>query len=583
MVQGRKAFVAVSCLLVLGLLLASCAPAVAPTATPKPAAPPESKAPAAAPTTPPTSKAPAAAPTPQPAAPKPAAPAATPKPAAEAPRYGGVLTIAHPGNPPEMDPWEMTTISTLALNGPVYSQLFQFDPFDNEEAVPDLVEKWEFSPDNKTVTLHLRKGVKWHDGTPFSAADVKYSIDFMMDKKNPKVARKLLNLIAIDKVEVVDADTAKLILRAPSASLLPQLALPHSAIGPKHVAEKAAKAASALDWTVVGTGPMKYKTFVKDSFYEVVKNPDYFIKGRPYLDGIRFFIVTDMATRFAAFRTGQILLTAPNLGLTPPQAETAAKEVKGVRIEKHPRGMFDGFFMNPDRKPWGDARIRKAVNLATDRDAAIKALGEGIGDYGSPVVPGPFALPKDEVMKTPGYRQPKDADRAEAKKLMAEAGFPDGFKSSVMARSWSQYTRIAEFMKDQASKIGIDLTLEVVEQSVERARRFGATPDWNTLVATAAVDNTDPAGANKYFLKGNDFNFYDKEVDELWQKQDAIMDPAERKKVVFQAQRRFLEVSGWVVLFWATNITGVWPQVKNFKPGSGNYTNLKHENTWLAK
>ncbi|MBI2910434.1 MAG: hypothetical protein HYX92_22545 [Chloroflexi bacterium] len=558
--RRRKVLVTVSALMMASLVLASCSPATAP-------AKPTTQAP---PTT-----APKQALTPGPQPPTPSS-----KPAAEQPRAGGVLTIAHHSNPIDLDPWEQVSIATLALNGPVYSQLFQYDPFQNDKAIADLAEKWELSADNKTMTISLRKGVKWHDGQPFTAEDVKYSLDFMMDAKNPMVARKKLNLNAVNKVEVVDATTLKLVLRAPSASLLDQLALPHSAIGPRHVAEKAAKPADALNWTVVGTGPMKYKNFVKDSYYQIVKNPDYFVKGLPYLDGITFYIVSDPATRFAAFRTGQLKITSPFVGLTPFQAKTVEKETKGVRVAQHPRLIFDGLFMNPERKPWGDVRIRKAVSLATDRQAALATLQEGVGDYASPAV-GRWAMPEADLMKLPGYRQPKDADRAEAKKLLAEAGFPDGLKAPLHTRNWTEYVRIAEFMKDQMAKIGIVVTIDAQELAVSTARR--RVMDWDIMVATAAVDNADPAGANKYFLKGNDFNFYDKEVEDLWLKQDGILDPVERKKVLVQAQQRFLEVAGWVVLYWTKNITGMWADVKNFTPGVGIYGNLKHEQTWLAK
>ncbi|MBI2909462.1 MAG: hypothetical protein HYX92_17595 [Chloroflexi bacterium] len=178
-------------------------------------------------------------------------------------------------------------------------------------------------------------------------------------------------------------------------------------------------------------------------------------------------------------------------------------------------------------------------------------------------------------------RARKDRDEGQARRLLAEAGFPNGFTAPVHIRNWTDYVRIAEFMKDQLAKVGIELTIGAQELAVSTARRRKL--DWDSLTATAAVDNVDPAGANKYFLKGNDFNFYDKEVDDLWRKQDTIMDPEERKKAVLQAQRRFLEVSGWVVLVWTKNITGMWPQVRNLKPAMGQYSNLKHENTWLAR
>ncbi len=315
-------------------------------------------------------------------------------------------------------------------------------------------------PGREGLYLQVLKGIKWHDGKPFTTEDVKYSLERMHDPKafNTIAPRGQSLLTAMDTVQVVDEDTVKVTTKYPSASFLSNLASGWIAIQPKSI--MVAKGDMKRD--CVGTGPFKLKQFNPNISLELTKNTDYYINGLPYLDGIQFYTIKDGATRFSAFRTKRVMLThVGSTGLTPQEAEIVERDMadKAV-VYKHDRLSRGTIMFNFHRKPWDDVRVRRAVNLAIDRQAAIKIQGAGF--LGS-IYAAPWGMPAAEVAKLPGYRQPKDADIAEAKRLLAEAGFPNGFTTTMTSRSGSTYEPFGVLYKEQLSKIGIDAELVIVE------------------------------------------------------------------------------------------------------------------------
>lgn len=229
-------------------------------------------------------------------------------------------------------------------------------------------------------------------------------------------------------------------LEYPSASFIHNLGDGRNAVGPKHIYE--AKGNSKKD--VVGTGPYKFKAFSPGVSWSVVKNPDYFIKGRPYLDGINWYIISDAATRFAALRTHRVQATPfSSQGLTPSQTQIIQKEFADrITVDTYPSLVAQAFWMPVGKAPWNDIRVRRAVELAIDRPNIIKVAAEGVGEIGGYISPtGIWSLPKDEILSRPGYRQPKDADIAEAKRLMAEAGYAQGIRTTTISRNAPQYER----------------------------------------------------------------------------------------------------------------------------------------------
>ncbi|MFH1486415.1 MAG: ABC transporter substrate-binding protein, partial [Chloroflexota bacterium] len=300
---------------VIAVLLASaCAPSTAP-APKSPAAPTTAAvAPTAAAVAPTTAaavpKATASVSTPA-ATPKPAAsvstPAATPKPAVEQPRSGGMITRALARDVASFDLQREQGSDASATIFNVYQGLVRLDPNEHDKIASDLAEKWEVSPDGKAYTFKFYKGIKWHDGKPFTTEDAKYSLERMQNPKafNTIAPRGQALLQAMDTVQVVDEDTVKVTTKYPSASFLSNLASGWIAIQPKSI--MVAKGDMRRD--CVGTGPFKLKQFNPNISLELTKNTDYYIKGLPYLDGIQFYTIKDGATRFSAFRTKRVMLT----------------------------------------------------------------------------------------------------------------------------------------------------------------------------------------------------------------------------------------------------------------------------------
>ncbi|MBI2909216.1 MAG: hypothetical protein HYX92_16345 [Chloroflexi bacterium] len=569
--RTRRLFVMASGLTILGLLLASCAPALTPTPTAKPAAPAPTTAPAAAPT-----QAPPAA-----ATPKPAAPAPTPKPAADQPRSGGIVTRVMTGDIPSYDLQREQAGTASATLFNVYQGLVRIHPTE-WTIVPELAEKWEVSPDGRSYTFKFFSGVKWHDGQPLTPDDVKYSLERMHNPEAFKtISPRGKGLLArMDTVEVTGPDTVKLNLKNAFAPFVGNLATGWVAIQPKHV--MVAKGDMRRD--AIGTGAFKLKDNNPGVGVTLQKNGDYFVKGLPYLDGIQFYIIRDAATRFSAFRTGKVKVTYLGTGnLTPAEAAVVRADMKDTAVVyEHDAQSRHAVTFNLARKPFDDVRVRKAAHLAFDRQAAIKI--NGIGYLGSIYV-SRWSMPPEEVQKLPGFRQPKDADIAEARKLMAEAGYPNGFKTTLTGRPGGATEHQAVFAKDQMAKIGIEVELVLADQAtvLERAGR-GAFD----MLSYNWLDNTDDPDEplNTYYVTGGSRNFAgysDKMVDDLIAKQATIMDEKARRAALAEIEKKILDDVPMVISFWDIQLTGAWKEVKNFKPMPGMHPWGKFDMMWLAK
>lgn len=571
-----KRFVLTS-LAVTGLLLGSCAPAAAPTPTPKPAAPPTTEAPVpAAPKE--------AAPTAKPAAPtaKPAAPSLTPKPAVEQPRYGGIVTRALSRDVASFDVQreQGADASTTIFN--VYQGLARIHPIEHEKIVPELAGKWEVSPDGKAYTFKFYKGIKWHDGEPFTMEDVKYSLERMHNPKafNTIAPRGESLLAAMDSAEIVGEDTIKIVLKYPSASFLLNIATGWVAILPKHIL--VAKGDMRRD--SVGTGPFKLKRFIPDISLELSKNQNYHVKGLPYLDGIAFYTIKDDATRFSAFRTGRVQITfIGSKALTATEAEIVKREMADKAVVYEHDGLTRYVItFNVRRKPWDDTRARKAVDLAIDRQAAIAVNKKG---YVGSIYPTPWGMKPEDVAKLPGYRQPKDADIAEARKLLTEAGLPSGFKTTLLSISGGTLEAMGVITKAELAKAGLDVEIVIVDNTTlfERTnlRQF------DMFIAGRTDTTGDPDETLfTYYKTGGSRNFGDfsnREIDALIDQQARTLDVKAREAILAEIERKSVELAPTVIFFWDVWRAGAWKEVRNWSPGPGNFPWGKLDYVWLAK
>ncbi|MBI2909105.1 MAG: ABC transporter substrate-binding protein [Chloroflexi bacterium] len=556
----RRFFFAPCSLVAFAFLLSGCAPVSAPVASPALGIPP---VPAAA------------APAPSPAS----------KPSVEQPRYGGILTRANPEDPPNLDMHQASSVSVQLALANVYNGLIRLDPVELEKVIPDLAERWDVSPDGKSYTFHLRKGVSWHDGKPFTAEDARFSLERVAFWKEHKIVspRSGQLVSALQKVDVADASSIRITLKYPNASFLGNMAAGWVVMVPRHVVE----AKGDLKKDAVGTGPFKWKQWNLGVSHELTKNSDYFLKGLPYLDGIRVYVIKDDSTRFAAFRTGQVKMTGiASKALNHGQAEMLRKEMSDkIAVISHPAAVRYMLLMQSKRKPWDDIRVRQALDLGFDRKAAI-TINYNVGMIGAAMHPkGVWGIPEEEMARRPGYRQPKEEDVARAKSLLTEAGYASGFKTQVLVRKGVESEQQGVVIKDQLARIGIEATLDVRDSADNQDRVNRRDFDLHSRIFTDPLDDPDTT-FSAYYVTGGSMNygeFSDKTIDELFAKQAAMLDQKARKEVVLDIQRRILDQVMYFVLFWDTYNLGFWKEVRGYMPGFGPYSHNNLDHVWLAK
>jgi len=345
---------------------------------------------------------------------------------AQTPKAGGILNATLLEAPPSFSIHDETTISAVWPAMPCYNNLVLFDPLKKQESsdtiIPELAEKWALQDGGKSLVFFLRKDVKWHDGRPFTSKDVKHTFDTIREvegvtaklRVNP---RKLWyeNVVTID---TPDPYAVTFRLKRPQPSLLLMLASGYSPIYPAHVP------VSELRSKCVGTGPFKLKEYRQGELIEMVKNPDYFVKGRPYLDGIRYTIIKDRGTRYSALQAGRQDI-AFIWEVAKTIAETTKQALPQLVLVETSTNVNDHVIVNFRRPMFKDPRIWKAINLAIDRKGYIQAGRQGAAIIGGVMLPKPYGvwgLPEEEQRKLPGFGDPAK-QKAEAKKLLAEAGY----------------------------------------------------------------------------------------------------------------------------------------------------------------
>jgi peptide/nickel transport system substrate-binding protein len=507
--------------------------------------------------------------------------------AQEKPRYGGVLTWFDYGDPGRLDVHAESPLVVQQATAGVYSGLLHYDPEDPSKIAGDLAERWTASSDGKTYTFHLRKGVKWHDGQPFTSADVKASFDRVLnpDFKSPKCGASLKPMV--QSVEAVDPHTVEFRLKFAAAPFLPSVASAWCRVAARHILAKYGDLNAPE--AQIGTGPFRFKKYERGSVIEWEKNKDYFIPGLPYLDGVKQFILAGGPTQLAAAKAGKIMLW----DAWPPMRKTQADELRQARgneveIYQAPINTAYLIYLNSTRPPFNQVDLRRAVNLAVDRQELVTKALEGAGvpcAILDPKLVGDFALPLDEVARAPGCRQPKEQDLAEAKRLV-EKHHPGGLDIEVAVRSVGNYLDRAQLLVAQLRKIGIRSTIKTYESAAGYAV-FGKG-DFTLIAAQdRAMDMPDPSGIFHIVYTteaGSNYGRYsDPRIDELADR--ALREPNRdrRKQLYWELQRHILKgdgaglAVGWVEGWFFKDV-----KVKNYKPALTTYDANTFMKVWLA-
>lgn len=564
MKSARRAIIGL--LVLVGLGLAACAPAAG---LPLVATPPPT--PVTAVTT--------VAPTPPP----------RPQPASEQPRYGGVLKSVDTYEPPMLDFQQRGLIGVQFRTGPSYSRLIQYDPQDHRTIIPDLAKSWEMSPDGLVYTFHLRDGVKWHDGQPFTSADVKFSLNRVMNPPQGAAGISSGYFKAVSLIETPDKATARIVLKYPSAAFMSILALQRvGMIVPQHLLERDQH---ALEKAIVGTGPFKFKEAMSGVSFEAVRNPDYFVPGRPYLDGFKIYIIPDAGARLAALRTKQIHIIFSQPGISLAEKRIVEAESPGQLIaEKQLYLMADLIYLKLDTPPFNDARVRRAISLVSGREESFQLVYQGMGIASGPMPVEPYgkwSIPKADLARMPGFGPDKAANIAEAKKLLAEAGYPDGFSATISAKvGYPQGIRLGEALVSQLARIGIKAKMELLETGVfDKRVRNQHQFQISSYGAGFDLDDPDLMFSRLYVSRGdaNLGEYSNPRLDELFEKQSRTLDYAERKKLVDQMQRIVLEESPIIFMGYEEAITPRWAEVRGYRAPIYLYLVHTLDYVWLAQ
>ena len=510
---------------------------------------------------------------------------ATPAPAADTPRRGGVLLAVIGADPPSLDPHQESTFANIELVAPLYSTLLQLDPYSYPKIIGDLATEWKVSPDGLTYTFKIHPGVQFHDGSALTAPDVKASYDkIIFPPQGVRSVRKNA-YTAVAAVEAPDATTVVFKLKFPSASLLANLASPWNVIFPKKYLDQDP---NYFKTHVIGSGPFKFKGYTRGSTFEGERNPSYFVKDRPYLDGYKFYISPETSVRAAAIRSGRAYIEFRNL----PDAEVdAIRKQLGdkISVQETPMTGQWGIAINNTKKPFDDVRVRKALTLAIDRYTMGKVLAPltGLKFVGGLMRPGSeWGMAPAELEKLPGFGRDSEKNQAEARKLLAEAGYPNGFKVVLKNRNVKlPYQDFAVFLIGEWKKVGI----EVENRPLETAAWFSDgqdTGNFELIVAPTVEFSDDPDQFLGRYATGSTQNwgrFSDPQVDDLFSRQARSLDPAERKKLITQMEQRVLENAYFMPgLWWSRNLVH-WTKVKNYLAPPNHYTNQKLQDVWLSE
>ena len=484
---------------------------------------------------------------------------------AATPQPGGTLRISHSTR--------IATLNVLNLSGPaeypcidmLYSGLTRIG-FDNKPH-PDLAESWDANEDATEFTFHLRDGVTFHDGTPFTADDVVATYNTILNPDVPASARSVLNMI--DTVEATDPLTVTFKLKTPFADLPYSTGHANARILSKAALEGPI---TDLDTKVNGTGPFKLESYDSARMVRLVKNENYFQKGKPYLDAVEMVLFPDLTAETANFLSGNT-----DVMLTVQQADyQRIADSAGVDAQRVAAGRYVCVVMRQDEKPWDDVRVRKAMALATDRQLLVDIILEGLGRpaYDSIVAPElEFATEKPVI----------EYDPEGAKKLLAEAGYPDGIKATLLASDRPAIrVQTAIALKQTAAAAGFDLEIETMPHdtylaNVWRKAAFyigywGMQP---TIDATYNLLLTSDASYEDTAWKNEEF-------DELVAEGRATTDDSKRAEIYAKAQALELEERPYVVPFFEDVLTASRTNVQDWQvaPISRFYY---VEDVWLDK
>ena len=509
---------------------------------------------------------------------------------AVAQKSGGVLRVYHRDSPASMSIHEEGTNSTEIPMMGVFNNLVVYDQHIAQNSLatirPELADSWSWSEDGKALTFKLRPGVKWHDGKPFTAADVKCTWDLLSRRgterfrANPR--RSWWNNVA--EIETGGDLEATFVLKRPQPALLTLIASGYTPVYPCHVPP------AQMRQRPIGTGPFKFVEFKPNESIKVAKNPDYWKPGRPYLDGIDYTIIPNRATAMLSFIGGKFDMTFP-FEVSIPMLKDVKNQAPQAICELAPGNASTNLIMNRDNPPFNNPDLRKALAYAIDRKSFIDILAEGQGDVGGAMQPlpaGQWGLPTEMLQTLPGYGPDVEKNRDAARKIMTSLGYgPDNHLAvKVSARNIPIFRDPAVILIDQLKPIWIDGELDPVDTATwfPKVARHDYQIGMNNT--GSGVDAPDQQFFENYGCgsERNYTGYCNPELEKLFVAQSTEADQDKRKRLVWDIDKKLQEDGARPIIYHFRAATCWQPQLKGVTiMVNSQYNGWRMEDWWLDR
>ena len=504
--------------------------------------------------------------------------------AAQTPKSGGTLSFAIVASPPSYDCHAETTFAVVHPVAPHYSLLLKIDAAKYPNVAGDLAESWAATSDGLTYTFKLHKGVKFHDGSPLTSADVKATYERIIRPPAGVISVRQSYYEDFGDIETPDEHTVVFKMKAPVAGVLELLASPFNCV------YSAAKLKSSPNYPareIMGSGAFQFVEHAQGSHWVGKRFEGYFKPGRPYLDGYKAYFVKSPAVvpgllgdQFdAEFRFR-----------TPPERDALVEKL-GDKVSVHQLALLGGniFIFNTKRKPYDDIRVRQALSLAVDRWTGGENIGKisalryvgGVNRPGSTM-----ALPEAELAKLPGYWKDAEKSRAEAQRLLKEAGQENLAFKFLNRAGIESYTTGGIYAVDQWRRIGVKATHEQLE--TKQYQENLATGNYDVAMEFISDYLDDPTQNFVKFLSkkltplgysGHE----DTKIDELYEAQRRALDPVERTRIVRALDSYVMTTAYSVPFLWSQRIVVMPKKVQGWHMTPTHYLSQDLVDVWLDR
>jgi peptide/nickel transport system substrate-binding protein len=500
-------------------------------------------------------------------------------------KHGGILRVHAGDSPPSMSMLEEADAVPARATMGLFNNLVMFDQSakqnNMQSIVPDLATGWSWSEDGAELTLPLRKGVKWHDGRPFTAKDVKCTWDLLTGKSSEKLRLNPRKSWYHNLAEVTTNGDHEVTfhLKRPQPAFVALLASGRSVVYPCHVSP------AEMRQHPIGTGPFKFVEFKPNERITLARNPDYWKPGRPYLDGIEFTIIRDVSTAHLAFVAGKL----DWIGTSIPLLKDIKREAPEAVCELTSGGISRNLIVNRDAPPFDNPDMRLAMALSLDRKAFIDIISEGQGDIGGvmqPLPEGVWGMP-EHVMKTlPGYDPDVQKNRSEARAIMQKLGYgPENrLALKVSTRNVPPFRDPAVILIDQLKQVFIDGELEIVETALWYPKMYRKDFKIGLNLTGGGVDDPDQQLYENYACGSprNYTGYCNPELENLFDRQSIETETDKRKQLVWEIERKLAEDGARPIIFY-NRFAYCWqPRVKNWTMMVNSIiNNFRMEDVWL--